>query len=98
MNPRLVSVAALAAFAGLSAALSFTAAAKDAPKPAAEPLPRYESLDSDGDGVVTLPEVTVRAPELAKRIAHCDADRDSKLSREEYAACKPVAPERPHGG
>lgn len=95
MNARPVLLAATAALALLSVA----AQAKDAPKPAAAAtLPSYESLDSNGDGVVTLPEVTVRAPELAKRIAHCDADRDSKLSREEYAACKPVAPERPHGG
>jgi hypothetical protein len=96
MNARPVLLAATAALA----LLSLAAQAKDAPKPAAAAatLPSYESLDSNGDGVVTLPEVTVRAPELAKRIAHCDADRDSKLSREEYAACKPVAPERPHGG
>lgn len=94
MKLRYASAAAAAAFA----VAAFAAQAKDAPKPAAEPLPRYESLDSDGDGVVTLPEVTVRAPELAKRIAHCDADRDSTLSREEYAQCKPQAPARPHGG
>lgn len=100
MNPRLISLAAFAALA----ALSFAAPAQDpanaatAAQSAADTLPRYESLDRDNDGVVTLPEVTVRAPELAKRIAHCDADRDSRLSRAEYAACKPAAPERPRGG
>ncbi|QQP95485.1 hypothetical protein [Lysobacter enzymogenes] len=94
MNPRLAVFAAVAAFA-LSVLPAFAAPPKPAPQPAA--LPSYESLDSNGDGVVTLPEVTVRAPELAKRIVHCDADRDRRLSREEYAACKP-APPPPHAG
>ncbi|SDY82322.1 hypothetical protein SAMN04487939_106266 [Lysobacter sp. yr284] len=89
MNPRIAVVAAVAAFA-LSCLPVWAAAPKPAPPSAATALPSYESLDGNGDGVVTLPEVTVRAPELAKRIVHCDGDRDRRLSRKEYAACKPA--------
>ncbi|MFK3649453.1 hypothetical protein ACI2IY_13615 [Lysobacter enzymogenes] len=97
MNPRIAVFAATAALA-LSVLPAFAAPPKPAPPPAAAALPSYESLDSNGDGVVTLPEVTVRAPELAKRIVHCDADRDRRLSREEYAACKPAPAPPPHAG
>lgn len=54
-------------------------------------LPAYESLDANGDGIVTLPEIVVHSPPLAARIKHCDANGDETMSREEYAACKPKA-------
>lgn len=54
-------------------------------------LPPYESLDANGDGIVTLPEIVVRSPPLAARVKHCDANGDETMSREEYAACKPKA-------
>ena len=57
----------------------------------ADTLPPYDKLDVDQDGVVTLPEIVVTAPAMAERIRHCDTDRDEKISRDEYAACKPRA-------
>lgn len=57
-------------------------------------LPPYDKLDVNHDGIVTLPEIVVTAPALAERIRRCDTDRDEKMSRDEYAACKlPTAPE-----
>lgn len=99
MNVRSVLLAATAALALPSLALpSLAAQAEQAPKPAAATaLPSCESRDGHGGGATTRPEVTVRAPELAKRVVHCDADRDRKLSREECAACDPAVPERPRG-
>lgn len=81
--------------AAACALLVVCAAAQAAPATAAHPaaaLPKYESLDANGDGVVTLPEVVVKAPEWANRIRHCDTDKDQALSRGEYAACKPLPP------
>lgn len=85
------STIALIAFAGLQAAMPAQAAVA---KAAEAVKPSYESLDSNKDGVVTLPEVVVTAPDLASRIRHCDLDHDSALSRAEYAACKPAAAEK----
>jgi hypothetical protein len=82
---------ALIAFAGLQAGMDAQAAVAKAAEAA---KPSYESLDTNKDGVVTLPEVVVKAPDLAPRIRHCDLDHNSTLSRAEYAACKPVAVEK----
>lgn len=71
---------------GASAASPRQAAASP---PGADGLPPYDSLDTDKDGIVTLPEVIVRSPSLAARIAHCDTNGDKRLSKEEYAACHP---------
>ena len=69
---------------------AFAASAADPPAPTdTQALPLYETLDANRDGIVTLPEIVVHAPSLAERIKHCDIDRDDKLTREEYAACKP---------
>lgn len=57
----------------------------------ADTLPPYDRLDVDHDGIVTLPEIVVTAPAMAERIRHCDTDHDEKISRDEYAACKPRA-------
>ena len=70
-------------------ALAASAADPPAVPPDAKALPLYETLDANRDGIVTLPEIVVHAPSLAARIRHCDVDRDEKLTREEYAACKP---------
>lgn len=85
------SMVALIAFAGLQAVMPAQAAVAKAAEAA---KPSYESLDANKDGVVTLPEVVVKAPDLASRIRHCDLDHNSALSRAEYAACKPAAAER----
>lgn len=82
---------ALISFAGLQVGTDAQAAVAKAAEAA---KPSYEALDSNQDGVVTLPEVVVKAPVLAARIRHCDLDHDSALSRAEYAACKPAAVEK----
>lgn len=57
--------------------------------PPSDAVPSYEELDANKDGIVTLPEVVVHNPALAKRIAHCDSDNNKVLSRKELAACHP---------
>lgn len=52
-------------------------------------LPTYEELDENGDDVLALPEMVVKAPHIAARIRHCDTNGDDRITREEYAACKP---------
>jgi len=66
-----------------------SAAQDEAKKADDAALPAYEQLDANKDGIVTLPEVEVYSPALASRIRHCDANADGKLTRAEYAACKP---------
>jgi len=73
--------------------LAGTAIAVRAAEPSVEAfdgdvLPPYDKLDVNHDGIVTLPEIVVIAPALAERIRRCDTDRDEKMSREEYAACR----------
>ncbi|WP_067644621.1 hypothetical protein [Dokdonella koreensis] len=73
-------------------------AAAQAAAPAAhpnEPLPPYETLDTDHDGIVTLPEVVVHAPHLAERLKACDRNGDHRLTREEYARCEAGASHAP---
>lgn len=82
---------ALIAVAGLRAGTDAQAAVAKTTEAA---KPSYDSLDSNKDGVVTLPEVVVKAPDLAARIRHCDLDHNSALSRAEYAVCKPAAAEK----
>lgn len=52
-------------------------------------LPTYEELDENGDDVLALPEMVVKAPHIVTRIRHCDTNGDDRITREEYAACKP---------
>lgn len=61
------------------------AAAPTAKAPA--PLPAFETLDKDKDGIVTLHEVDVYPDAIAARLRKCDADKDLKISRDEYARC-----------
>lgn len=75
--------------AALSACAAAQAAAPTDPD-AESPLPAYDTLDADHDGVVTLPEITVHAPHLARRLATCDRNGDRRLTRQEYARCGPV--------
>lgn len=77
----------------LALTLAFTIGGAQAAEPSMDAfdgdvLPPYDRLDVNHDGIVTLPEIVVIAPALAERIRHCDTDRDDKMSREEYAACK----------
>ena len=89
MNTSLIRFVALPVLL-LAGAQGFAQNAAPASTQSAE-LPSYESLDANGDGIVTLPEIVVHSPPLAARVKHCDANGDEKLSREEYAACKPKA-------
>ena len=94
MNASLIRYAALSVLllAGAQAHAQAVNAAPENPAASASgELPPYESLDANGDGVVTLPEIVVRSPPLARRVKHCDANGDDTMSREEYAACKPKA-------
>lgn len=63
--------------------------------PPNEPLPPYDTLDADHDGIVTLPEVVVHAPHLVDRLKACDRDGDHRLTREEYARCESTAAHAP---
>lgn len=89
----LVATLALALCAGTAlAAPPAPGAAATRPAPAAArnaKLPAYGTLDTNRDGIVTLPEVDVYSRPLAASVRHCDADHNDKLSRDEYAACKP---------
>lgn len=86
----LVATAVSVAFA-LGSCGAFAAPPPPAPASAAgaTDLPAYDALDADKDGIVTLPEVVVYSPSLAARIAHCDSNGDKRLSKKEYAACRP---------
>ncbi|PZQ13505.1 MAG: hypothetical protein DI564_11480 [Rhodanobacter denitrificans] len=79
------------------AACATAQAAAPAPPPDPPLLP-YDTLDADHDGIVTLPEITVHAPHLARRLSACDRNGDRRLTREEYARCGPApaapAPDR----
>lgn len=52
------------------------------------PLPAFEQIDKDGNGVVTMPEVDVYPDAIAARLRKCDVDRDMQVSHEEYAQCE----------
>lgn len=87
---------------GIAVAVAWSAAACAADPPASAGItppyvmPPYDQLDVNADDIVTLPEVEVHNPELARRIAHCDANGDHKLSREEYDRCKPLPAKKDH--
>lgn len=73
----------------LSGIAANAAAAPTARAPA--PLPAFEALDKDKDGIVTLPEVNVYPDAIAARLRKCDADKDMRISRDEYAKCEHAA-------
>lgn len=50
-----------------------------------QPLP-FEQLDRSGSGYLTLDDAKEN-PWLSKHFAQCDADRDDRVSRDEYATC-----------
>lgn len=47
---------------------------------------RFDLLDVDGDGALSLAELGDRAPRLTERFAVIDADGDGRLAREELRA------------
>ncbi len=74
----------------LVAAMAGTAAAAPAAK-APAPLPAFDDVDKDKDGIVTLHEVDVYPDAIAARLRKCDADKDTNISRDEYARCEHAA-------
>jgi hypothetical protein len=56
------------------------------PAPLAQPA-QFASLDRNGDGYLTRIEAATD-PEIAKRFAQFDADKDRRLSQEEYRAAQ----------
>jgi hypothetical protein len=80
----------IGAAAAMLIAANLVSAADEPVAPSDEALPSYEALDTDNDGIVTLPEVVVYSKALAQRIGPCDVSGDQKLSRAEYASCKPA--------
>ncbi len=72
---------------GASTALAGSTWAASRPSPST-PLPQYDEVDKDKDGIVTLAEIEVYPPAIAARLRNCDTNKDSKLSREEYAHCE----------
>lgn len=87
--PRLGHVPVLLALALSSIAAQGAPPASAGAGPPSDTVPAYEELDANKDGIVTLPEVVVHNPALARRIAHCDSDNNKVLSRKELAACHP---------
>lgn len=49
-----------------------------------------QSLDIDGDGMITLAEVEQGAPHLAERFSDLDTNNDGVLSNEEISAGRPM--------
>ncbi len=96
LRSRSVGIRLLLCHLGVAMAVAWSATAFAADPSAAAGntppyvLPPYDQLDVNADDIVTLPEVEVHNPELARRIAHCDTNGDHKLSREEYNRCKPL--------
>jgi len=74
----------------LALALAFAGAAHASPPQSKPTLPSFDEIDKDKDGIVTLPEIMVYPDNVAKILKSCDADHDSKLTRDEYASCKAV--------
>lgn len=59
---------------------------------AAHALPSFETLDTNKDSVITLPEMDVYGGKaLKERLVKCDKDKNSELSRSEYEACRRAA-------
>ncbi len=85
VNARLSLFAVILALGFASAASGFASS----PQKAAT-LPTFDEMDKDMDGIVTLPEIMVYPDPVATVVKSCDANHDSKLTREEYASCKAV--------
>lgn len=67
---------AAVSLAGLSTAFA------EPPEGAHPPIPRFEAMDTDGDGRITLEEIQAKR---AERVGAIDADGDGKLSAAELA-------------
>ena len=71
--------------------------AQDAPKKAPNPQQKFEKLDADNNGSVSLEEFKANAknPDAAdKKFAKLDADKNGALSLEEFSAA-PAKPKKP---
>lgn len=52
-------------------------------------FPDFNLIDTNKDSVITLPEIEVYGGKaLVERLKKCDINKDSSLSREEYATCE----------
>ena len=55
-------------------------------------FPDFNLIDTNKDSAITLPEIEVYGGKaLVKRLKKCDINKDSSVSREEYAACTHAA-------
>jgi len=84
------AVSARLALSSLILSLGFVGMAFASPPQSKPALPSFDEIDKDKDGIVTLPEIMVYPDNVAKILKSCDADHDSKLTRDEYASCKAV--------
>jgi len=93
-----ITLSALAAGFACTAALADDDKEKKPEKKHRDPAARFEKLDDNKDGMVTLDELkagTKKHPEMAERIMKSkDKDNDSQLSKEEFTA----EPSRKKGG
>ncbi|PTR34818.1 hypothetical protein C8J98_10175 [Luteibacter sp. OK325] len=84
------AVSARLALTSLILSLVFAGMAFASPPQSKPTLPSFDEIDKDKDGIVTLPEIMVYPDNVAKILKSCDADHDSRLTRDEYASCKAV--------
>lgn len=79
------------AFLAVVLSLGVSGAALASPPQKTGALPSFDEMDKDKDGIVTLSEIMVYPDPIATIVKSCDADHDSKLTRDEYASCKAVS-------
>jgi hypothetical protein len=84
------AVSARLALSSLIFSLGFAGMALASAPQSKPTLPSFDEIDKNKDGIVTLPEIMVYPDNVAKILKSCDADHDSRLTRDEYASCKAV--------
>ena len=89
------AVSARLTLSSLILSLAFAGMAFASPPQSKPTLPSFDEIDKDKDGIVTLPEIMVYPDNIATILKSCDANHDSKLTRDEYASCKAVTDQAP---